>query len=186
MKFHTAGLVLALSTVSLAHAIDDAAFARCRGMGDAAARLKCYDGLPMSSTPQAAPAAAQRTAPAASATAPAPAPAPAPAASARAPQPAQAAPAPQAQAQANFGMEERVAAQEQPTTLESTIPGNFGGWGPGSRIKLANGQVWQIVDGSSAWFNVDNPKIVVRRGMMGGFFLEVENSNRSPRVKRVQ
>jgi len=27
---------------------------------------------------------------------------------------------------------------------------------------------------------------VIRRGMMGGFFLEVENSNRSPRVRRVQ
>ena len=179
MKVRTAGLVLALSTAPLAHAIDDGAFARCRGIADAAARLKCYDGLPMGVTPQAAPAppvAPQRSAPAAPAAAPAPGPAPAPA--------VKSAPAPQAQA--NFGMEERVAAQEQPTTLESTIPGNFGGWGPGSRIKLANGQVWQVVDGTSAWFNVDNPKVVVRRGMMGGFFLEVENSNRSPRVKRVQ
>jgi hypothetical protein len=26
----------------------------------------------------------------------------------------------------------------------------------------------------------------VRRGMMGGFFLEIEDSNRSPRVRRVQ
>jgi len=33
---------------------------------------------------------------------------------------------------------------------------------------------------------VDNPKVVVRRGMLGGFFLEVENSNRSPRVRRIQ
>ena len=184
MKFRTAGLVLALSTTPLVHAIDDAAFARCRGIADAAARLKCYDGLPMGVTPQAAqapPIASQRTAPAAAAAAPtpAPAPAPAPAASARAPQP-------QTQAQANFGIEERVAVQEQPTTLESSISGNFGGWGPGSQIKLANGQVWQVVDGTSAWFNIDNPKIVIRRGMMGGFFLEVENSNRSPRVKRVQ
>ena len=43
-----------------------------------------------------------------------------------------------------------------------------------------------MVDGTSAYFNRENPKVLVRRGMMGGFFLEIENSNRSPRVKRVQ
>jgi hypothetical protein len=84
-------------------------------------------------------------------------------------------------------MEERVAAaQEVQTTMESTIPGRFEGWGPNSRFKLANGQVWQVVDGSSAIVYRDSPKVVVRRGMMGGFFLEIENSNRSPRVRRIQ
>jgi hypothetical protein len=34
--------------------------------------------------------------------------------------------------------------------------------------------------------NLDNPKVVIRRGMMGGFFLELEKTNRSPRVRRVQ
>ena len=77
-------------------------------------------------------------------------------------------------------------AQQLPPTMESTIPGHFEGWGPGERIKLANGQVWQVVDDSRAYFNVDNPRVVVRRGMLGGFFLEIENSNRSPRVRRVQ
>jgi hypothetical protein len=83
-------------------------------------------------------------------------------------------------------MEERIAASTLPPTMESYIPGHFEGWGPNARIKLANGQVWQVVDQSSAFFNRDNPKVVVRRGMMGGFFLEIENSNRSPRVRRVQ
>ena len=83
-------------------------------------------------------------------------------------------------------MENRAPEVELPTTMQSTIPGHFEGWGPKARIKLANGQVWQIADDSQAYFNLDNPKVVIRRGMMGGFFLEVEDSNRSPRVRRVQ
>jgi hypothetical protein len=96
-------------------------------------------------------------------------------------------PAPQAKAAQDFGMEERVAAaQALPNTLESTIPGRFEGWGPNTRFRLANGQVWQVVDNCSAVVYRDNPKVVVRRGMMGGFFLEIEDSNRSPRVRRIQ
>ena len=146
MMKRTAGLVLALAATSLAHAVDDASFARCRGIPDAGARLACYDGLPMG-----APAAA-----------------------------------PQAQQQREFGMEQRAPAVEYPTTMETYIPGHFEGWRPNERIKLGNGQVWQVVDGSSAMFNLDNPKVVIRRGMMGGFFLEIGDSNRSPRVRRLQ
>ncbi|HUQ29280.1 MAG TPA: hypothetical protein VM051_11855 [Usitatibacter sp.] len=159
MNIRTAGLVLVLSSASIAHAIDDAAFQRCRGIRDASARLACYDGLPMDippSAPQAPPIVPSRP-------------------QAAAPQPAQ-----------PFGMESRAPAVELPATMESTIAGRFEGWGPNARIKLANGTVWQVVDGTSAYLNLDNPKVVVRRGMMGGFFLEVENSNRSPRVRRLQ
>jgi hypothetical protein len=190
LQIRTAGLALALCAASAAHAVDDAAFARCRGIFDSAARLACYDGLPLARTPSDAqpppiapsrPAAAPPSASAPVVSAPS-APAPRVAASAAAPAPP---PPPQAQVQ-SFGMEERVARAEQPTTMESFIPGHFEGWGPGARIKLGNGQVWQVVDGTSAFMNVDNPKVVVRRGMMGGFFLELENSNRSPRVRRLQ
>ena len=174
MNIRTASLVLALSSATIAHAVDDAAFERCRGIRDVSARLACYDGLPMGvspSAPQAPPIAPSRApvaAPAAPPAARAPAPAPAP-------QPAQ-----------DFGMEQRAPAVEPPTTMDSYIPGRFEGWGPNARIKLANGTVWQVVDGSSAFLNLDNPKVIVRRGMMGGFFLELENSNRSPRVRRLQ
>jgi hypothetical protein len=174
MDIRTASLVLALGSATLAHAVDDAAFERCRGIRDAAARLACYDGLPMGA-PQAAP----QTPPIAPSRAPSAAPA-APAA------PAAAAPAPAPQAAQTFGMEQRAPAVEPPTTMDSYIPGHFSGWGPKAQIKLANGTVWQIVDDTSAFMNFDNPKVTVRRGMMGGFFLEFEKSNRSPRVRRVQ
>jgi hypothetical protein len=190
MKVRAAGLVLALSTASIAHAIDDAAFQRCRGISDSANRLACYDALQMNTPPAAAqvpPIAPPKSTAAAAAPAPAksaatsPAPVPAAPAAASAPTP------PQQQAAAQpFGYESRAPAVEPPTTMESTIPGHFQGWGPGERIKLANGTVWQIVDDSRAYFNIDNPRAVVRRGMMGGFFLEIENSNRSPRVRRIQ
>ena len=175
MKVRTASLALALLASSLAHAIDDSAFARCRGIADTANRLACYDALPMNVTPaatQAPPIAAPKAAPAKPSSQPHTASPPA---------------APQQQAAAqSFGMENRAPEVELPTTMQSTIPGHFEGWGPKARIKLANGQVWQIADDSQAYFNLDNPKVVIRRGMMGGFFLEVENSNRSPRVRRVQ
>jgi hypothetical protein len=165
MKIRTAGLALVLSSAAIAHAVDDASFQRCRGIRDASARLACYDGLPLDispSAPQAPPIAPSR-------------PAPPPPPQAAAPQPAQ-----------GFGLETRAPAVELPTTMESTIAGRFEGWGPNARIKLANGTVWQVVDGTSAAMSVDNPKVVIRRGMMGGFFLELENSNRSPRVRRLQ
>ncbi len=175
MKVRTASLALAVLASPLAHAIDDSAFARCRGIADTAHRLACYDALPMNVTPaatQAPPIAAPKAAPAKPSSQPPGASPPA-------------APQQQAAAQA-FGMENRAPEVELPTTMQSTIPGHFEGWGPKARIKLANGQVWQIADDSQAYFNLDNPKVVIRRGMMGGFFLEVENSNRSPRVRRVQ
>ena len=53
MKVRTASLALALLASSLAHAIDDSAFARCRGIADTANRLACYDALPMNVTPAA-------------------------------------------------------------------------------------------------------------------------------------
>ena len=172
MMKRTAGFVLALSTIPLAHAVDEASFARCRGISDPGARLACYDGLPMGVAPAATqppPIAPSRPAPAA------------PSPAARTP-----APAPAPQAQKEFGMEQRAPVVEYPTTMETYIPGRFEGWGPNTRIKLGNGQVWQVVDGTSAMFSLDNPKVIIRRGMMGGFFLEIENSNRSPRVRRLQ
>ena len=177
MKLRTLGAMIALAAPA-AHAVDDAAFARCRSIVDTASRLACYDALSIPAAPmQSAPSRPATPAPAPSNAAPAPA--------ARTPSAAPPAPAP-ASAAGNFGMEEKIAASGLPPTMESSIPGHFEGWGPGARIKLANGQVWQVVDGTSAFFNRENPKVVVRRGMMGGFFLEIENSNRSPRVKRVQ
>jgi hypothetical protein len=84
-----------------------------------------------------------------------------------------------------FGFEQRVQPDELPS-VESHIPGRFEGWGPSDVIKLANGQAWQIADGSSRRAWAENPKATVRRGALGAFYLEIDRINPSPRVRRVQ
>jgi hypothetical protein len=84
-----------------------------------------------------------------------------------------------------FGMD-RQARKSEPEVLESQILGRFTGWRPQDRIELANGQIWQVSDDSHAALDLLNPKVAVRRGSFSAFFLEVEGTNRSPRVKRVR
>ena len=151
---------------------DDAQILRCSQIGDAAARLACFDQLAV----QVRQRAAQPTAPAAQAAAQA------------------AAPAPQAAATTASAGDRRVAefglpraADAQPLqAIESRIDGRFEGWGPNTRLKLANGQVWQIVDGSRGPGNGDSPKVTIRRGALGALYLEIEGEPRMPRVRRVQ
>jgi hypothetical protein len=144
--------MICLGTAALA---DDGGMLRCRGLTDAAARLACYDALPL-------PSVAAKSAPAVNAVSPA---------------------APQTPAQ--FGLESKAYKSEL-DLIESRIVGRFEGWSAGSRIKLANGQVWQVSDDTSRNLDMNNPKIVVRRGVLGAFYLEIEGTNHSPKVKRVQ
>jgi hypothetical protein len=85
-----------------------------------------------------------------------------------------------------FGLGRPVDKATEPEAIESTIPGHFEGWFPGASIRLANGQVWQVNDGSSGVHYIDNPKVRVRHGVFSAYYLEIEGTNRSPRVQRVQ
>ena len=86
-----------------------------------------------------------------------------------------------------FGLEvQSFAATLTLEAIESSIPGHFEGWRGNARFQLANGQVWQVSDGSSGVHNIDNPKVKIRRGALGAFYLEIEGTNRSPRVRRLQ
>lgn len=70
--------------------------------------------------------------------------------------------------------------------MDSRIAGRFDGWQANDQIELANGQIWQVTDGSLGVFTVTNPKVSVRRGTFGTYFMEIEGINRSPKVKRVK
>jgi hypothetical protein len=142
---------------------------RCRAMPNDAARLACYDTLADASR---APLAAAKPSRAADADKPS-----APGASA--------APASAPAGNAAFGLTERRSA-EAVDSVESSVASNFSGWEPNSRIKLANGQVWQVVDGSSASLSEGARKVRVKRGFLSAFFLEIEGLNTSPRVRRVE
>lgn len=138
---------------------------RCRAIADSAARLSCYDALPSASGPSR-PAAPPKAVP------PGHSPFRDP---------------PRSPPAERFGLEYQAKPTEpEVATIESTIPGRFEGWRPNTRIRLANGQVWQVIDETSRYVVLDNPKVVVRRGVLGAFFLDIEGDNRSPRVRRVQ
>ena len=142
--------------VSSSALADDAAILKCRALGDVPSRVACYDAIPVGAAAPVAVAAPARPASAA------------------------------AQDQA-FGMETVKRPAEQPKSIESTVVGNFDGWGPGSQIRLANGQVWRIVDDSSAVLpRTSNQKVRIVRNLIGTLFLEVEGSNNSAKVRRVQ
>jgi hypothetical protein len=177
-------LLLALAA-PLAHA-DDEALRRCRGLADAGARLACYDALPLAA---AVTRAATPQAPAAAAVPAVPAP-PARTMAAIAPLPDTPAPprpaplaADPAAAAAAFGLDR---ARTELAELASTIPGTFEGWGPRTRIRLANGQVWQVSDDSVGEYYLNSPRVTIRRAPLGGYVMEIEGARRMAKVRRVE
>lgn len=73
-----------------------------------------------------------------------------------------------------------------PESLSSHIPGQFEGWLPKERISLANGQVWEITDGSEAAYSLRDPKVLITRGFSGSFFMKIEGVYQTPRVRRIR
>lgn len=118
---------------------------RCRRLAEPAARLACYDAIPIAARP---------TEPVAE----------------------------NAPAAAGFGRPSPAAAV---AAIESNVADDFDGWRPNSRIRLTNGQVWQVTDDSSASLERRRRKVTVRRGALGTYFLDFEDSNHSPRVRRI-
>lgn len=154
-------LPLTLLLLSAAAQADDAAMTKCRALSDGAARLACYDAIPVGARPQAA-AAAPAAAPVVAA-------------------------APARSKEADFGMEAKKQREAEPKSVTSTVAGDFEGWGPTSQIRLANGQVWRIVDGSQAALpRMRDPRVTIERNLFGTLFLKVEGTNHSAKVRRVQ
>jgi hypothetical protein len=149
-------IAFALLSPQMAQA-DDAALLRCRAIAEPERRLICYDAIPTQAS--ATPQAAQ---------------------------------APQAPPTANtgsaadsFGLPARTPSNE-PARVESRVPSDFRGWGPNSRIRLDNGQIWRVVDNSSMFVKPAARAASVRRGLLGVFYLDLEGINRSPKVERIE
>lgn len=102
--------------------------------------------------------------------------------------PVAAAAAPTAQAQEQRSGIAQQAREAEPDRIDSSIAGDFDGWSGNTTLKLANGQVWRIVDGSQAVLpRMHNPKVRIKRGLFGGaHFFQVEGQNSTARVRRVQ
>ncbi|MES2130386.1 MAG: hypothetical protein V4463_24205 [Pseudomonadota bacterium] len=160
-------LLLLVSGSALA---DDAALLRCRELKDAGPRLACYDAMPVSAPVARAPRAAAAEAPAE--VLPSTVPPPALAVTRQ-------------EKENAFGFEMRPK-KEQLDEIVSYIEGKFEGWGPHSQIRLANGQVWLVVDGSEVVVIATNPKVTITRGSFGSMFMEIEGSNGGPKVRRLK
>lgn len=93
-------------------------------------------------------------------------------------------PAPAAATVATFGLEQQR--DQQLKDISSRIVGDVDGWGPRTRFKLENGQVWQISDDSSAIYALKSPRVKISRAVFSGFEMEIEGAKRAPRVKRVE
>lgn len=175
-------VLLALPCFTLPTLAGEMDWSRCRAISDDAARLACYDALgPAPAAAAAAPgSAAAGTAEQVDA-APEPAtvaagePAPAARASMTSPDPSA----------AGFGIRQK-AAEPRSSHIVSRIPGTFRGWVAGSIITLENGQAWQIADGSSGVYTLENPQVRVERGLFGAYVLRIDGANRAPKVKRLQ
>ena len=160
MKSWCLTIALGLGSSAAFATLTDAEVLRCLDIADTPARLVCYDQVARAlRDSKVAPAAATAA-------------------------PIVAAPAADPAA-LNFG---RPAVVKDPTLsmLESRVDGRIDGWQPGSLIHLANGQVWQVGDSKSAFATLDSPKVNIRPGLFGSFFLEVEGLTFQVRVKRVQ
>jgi hypothetical protein len=167
-------LLAALATPPTSWADPVLSMQQCRLIMDSAVRVACYDAIPLSAITTQSKGA--------------PAPIAAAGTTSRGIEPApRTAAAPTA---VSFGLP--VTASTQPVNpvandaLESRIAGAFEGWQAGSKLRLVNGQVWQINDDSEGVYALRDPKVLVTRGRFGGYFMQIEGISQSPRVRRVE
>jgi hypothetical protein len=138
----------------------DSGLLQCRAQVEPAARLACYDALPVSAAKPAPSAAASAGAPATASSA-----------------------APAVPPEKQFGLPTPADLLD---SVSTRYEGLFEGWRANERIRLANGQVWQVVDDSSAVYELKSPKVTIRRGAFGRFVLDIEGAAKMPGVRRVQ
>lgn len=70
--------------------------------------------------------------------------------------------------------------------VQSTVKGEFRGFSGGSVIALENGQRWQVIAGDLFIGKpVNSPKVTIKPGMMGAWYLEVEGQIPKAKVRRI-
>ena len=72
--------------------------------------------------------------------------------------------------------------------IRSTIVGTFDGWdAKGTLFKLANGMIWQQTENDKFHVApVENPEIVIKKGILGNWRLKMVDHNSAVGVKRIQ
>ena len=71
--------------------------------------------------------------------------------------------------------------------IEANVVGEFTGFGSRKRYTLDNGQVWQQVDSATlAGVRKDNPRVRIRPGALGAWWMSVDGYNTQAKVQRVE
>lgn len=86
-------------------------------------------------------------------------------------------------AEDNFGLPD----QSDVDAIYSSIPGEFKGWRAGDKIKLANGQIWQVsTTGRRLYHKAIDPRVEISKGSFGSHIMKVVGLNASVKVKRLK
>lgn len=158
--------VLALLAAAPARAqaqLDPAAVQRCRIIPEAAARLACYDAI-------ALPGLGSRAGWGAPVASPTPA----------APAAAGATPAPGGE----FGLSRP--APEAAERVISRVVGKVEDFPNGLKLTLENGQVWQLSESATGFYNLQNPQVTITRGLISGYVMAMEGVNATLKVRRLK
>lgn len=71
--------------------------------------------------------------------------------------------------------------------IESTLIGRFDGFGKGKRFVLANGQEWEQTEPASLQgVHLQAPKVSIRPGIAGVWYLRVDRYNTQAKVRRIK
>ncbi len=76
---------------------------------------------------------------------------------------------------------------ERDEPIISILPGPFNGWSGRQEFELQNGMVWRMTEPSTfAIGTIDSPQVTIRPGVLGAWYLSVEDYNREVRVVRIR
>lgn len=71
--------------------------------------------------------------------------------------------------------------------IESTLSGRFDGFGKGKHYVLANGQEWEQTEAASLdGVHLVDPKVSIRPGLMGVWYMRVDKYNTQAKVRRIK
>jgi len=71
--------------------------------------------------------------------------------------------------------------------IESTLQGEFRGFGQGRRYVLQNGQEWEQIDATHySGGRKEAPNVSMRPGVMGAWYMKVDGVNVQPKVRRTK
>nr|WP_199047552.1 hypothetical protein [Dyella sp. ASV24] len=76
---------------------------------------------------------------------------------------------------------------EKAGPVTAHIQGHFSGFGGRGQFTLDNGQVWQQADSTKIYCSdADNPKVTIRRSLMGNWMMAVDGCSDNATVRRVK